>query len=187
MIINEVSEAIVLRDAAFERITRITEFKRRQKAPILQFGSDDLPAVSVYIARDQGSALGDLTAGEPRFRCILTLGIGVITFAKPEEAEASADLLLGKCVTTLLHDPTYIKMFDGVAGYNRANTFPREGETYFAQCRYDLMLQYETAFPPLVLDDLTEIRVTARVPTSDDNDPEGVADPISVRYTLPIL
>lgn len=178
------SDAVLLRDEAYNRVRKIDGIKTLQKAPILQFNSDGLPMVGLYIARDQGSALGDAVVGQPRFRCILTLGIAVVTKAVPAEGEHIADKLLSRIMQALLNDATFRKQFDGVTGYSRVNQFPAQGETFFAQVRCDLSIQYETDYPPLIVDDFEVIHFETDLETRPVGN-TGVATPIHRQYDVP--
>lgn len=164
------TQATAIRDAIFVRLSALPGYARKRKTPVPQLQPDDLPALSVFLIREQLNADGDANAGDPHFLSLITIGIAstrgfndpVVTDGK---LDADVDLIENKLLTdaSFVHfglDPP--PLFEGVQAIVRTHVYAKDGETYFAEARLELTFVTRVDFQPVITDDYEGLDITVR-------------------------
>jgi hypothetical protein len=181
-------EAIAIRDAAYDRLSGLSTagiplFKYTGFVPVEKEPDDQLPSLLVIALSETFTPEGDANAGEPAFINELTLALAMAASGNSREKDdARLTLRTTAVLTTLLRDPTFLAMFEGVTRITAKRDFDTDGERFFARARVDLTIQYRTDFPPIVIDDFLAVEVEGRPVPGDGNTP---AAPMKITVTPP--
>lgn len=164
--------SVQIRDAAFQRITNaIATFKETRKIPFPTLQPDHVPALGVFLLREQYSPDGDAGVGPPRYVAEATIAAAVVDLSsKSSVLDGSIDTSVDLILDTLLCDPTFLDLRDSVTGnpiiesipqITRTTRFPKEGETYYCEVSLQMTFRFRCFFEPLAPNTLTTVAVTA--------------------------
>ncbi|GJD58360.1 hypothetical protein [Methylobacterium dankookense] len=182
-------EALEIRDAAVmvlrqammeaEPVLKHIGINRQDLEP-----DDQLPALIVLADRERHQPDGDLNAGEPSFITELSLVFLLKTFGdaaddaddidqwrNPNALESDLQPSSEMIVRALLSNPKFVGLFEGVASMEETRSFPRDGETFYAQARIEMVVQYRMTFPPYVPDDYRKTVLVTKRPGADPDAP----------------
>jgi len=170
-----------IRDAAVTRIVaaNIKPWKAVRKSPIPTLQTDQLPALGIYMMRENMSPDGDSNCGPPRFIADAVISFAVIDLAsKPDVLDGSVDTAIDLIETTLLCDGSFIDLrdlngqpiIDSITNISRSYQFPQIGETYYLECRLQITFRYFCFFEPVAPNLLTTVSVKAS-PNAGDGTP----------------
>lgn len=173
-------DAIALRDAAYTRLATMVGsdpvqylFRYIGKVPIEQEPDDQLPSLLVIASNEQMQADGDAVDGPPRFINSLTLNMLVsLSGNDRDRCDTRLSTRMTAVMSTLLCDPTFVVLFEGVESASATRQFDKDGERFFARAHIVLVLQYRTQFDPVIPDDFKQVGIYIRSP----HDPRGVND-----------
>jgi hypothetical protein len=183
--------ATQIRDAMFSRIVAAmpTAFKTTRKIPFPTLEPDMIPALGVYLLREQMSPDGDDNDGPPRYMVDAVIGIMLIDLAAdPGVLEGKVDDKIDLIENTLLSDYTFLDLRDSatnqpiiesVPQISRTYQFPRDGESYYVEARLQMTFRFRCKFPPVLLHDLNEIDVDVR-----QGDITTDADSLPQKFTI---
>lgn len=168
-----------IRDAAFTRIIKaLADFKSARKIPFPTLQPDQVPALGVYLLREQYGPDGDPDVGPPRYVIDATIAVAVVDeSSKPAVLNGSIDANVDRILDTLLCDPTFLDLRDSASGQpiiesipqiTRTTRFPKEGETYYCEVSLQMTFRFRCLFEPLTPNDLKIIAVQAE-PFGADN------------------
>lgn len=156
--------AFEIRDAAFVALSGYGLFKTVKNSLVQQMEpADELPAATVFVTREVRAADGDANAGEPHFIHDLTLGL-IITIDSGDQSRLEDVLAYytDQTVNRLLSDTTFLTHFEGISGITESQAFPKDGETYYAEARVEMTVQFRSRWAPYVPDDYLRTRMTTR-------------------------
>jgi hypothetical protein len=161
--------------AAYERIVATVKgFKTYRRTPMLTMQPDDLPNLAVYLLRDRETPVGDPGTTEPKFMEYVHLGIaGMIA---DSNVDAQLEWLANKVLATrlaLYTDTKFIRLIHGIQSSDTKLVFGRAGEQPLAEYQMELVVSFETEWPPDVPDDFLMLHLETRFP-SYDTDPNKV-------------
>jgi len=168
--------ATQIRDAAFNRIQKAmrVDFKSLRKAPFPTFQTDQLPALGVYLLREDMTPNGDPNVGEPNFKVEATLGISILDDASSEDVlDGRVDKLLDRVEDTLFKDGTFVRLrtpdaptgtplLEGFTRVTRTPTYHKDGESYYLEMRLQISCQFRCYYPPNAPNALTQVGVTVQ-------------------------
>ena len=156
--------AIAIRDAAYARLVAAmgASFKATRKVPIPTLQADQVPQLGVFLLQEQYSPQGDFRTGPPRFNVDATYGFSVVDLASaPGVLDGALDGFIDRIETTLLTDPTFLELFEGVSGMKRSYEWFKDGETYYAEARLQMNIGYAAEFLPVTANALQQVAVTS--------------------------
>jgi hypothetical protein len=155
------SEAMALLQADFG-----TRFATYRLTPMLRVLPADLPVLGVYILRERREPWGQANQGEPRFNHALTLGfsggVGVDTDAQ-DQLPALEDMM-SEVDDVLLSDPVFVNITDGIEAMDRVSQFAKIGETTLYEIRVEMVISFQSYWPPNITDDFNTLVVTTQFP-----------------------
>lgn len=165
----------ILRDAVYSRLVAAPSFdwKMTRKVPVPPFQSEHLPALGVYMVREEFGPDGDANTGPVRFMVDAMIGVAILDLhSKPEILDGKMDTTIEQALDAVLTDPTFFIVTDtlgtpiqpSIEKILRTTDYPKEGETQYALGRLQITLRYYTIFPPVLKNDLQEIATTVRPP-----------------------
>jgi hypothetical protein len=179
--------ATQIRDAAYDRLSNLSSFKSFRKTPIPTLSADMLPALGVFLMRETMNPDGDANTVNPRFLVDAVISFMVQDLAsKPEVMEGSVDVMVDLIENTILSDSTFLDLRDaasnqpiieGVSQVTRTYSFPKDGETYFMECRLQMNFQFRCFFEPVAPNLLTSIVYTINPSGSAPGSP-GYVQPL---------
>jgi hypothetical protein len=152
-----------------------TRFKTYRKTPALQVRPEDLPLLGVYILRETREAWGAANHAEPKFMHMLTMGFSGAVHGETDEQNQLLQLeeWMSELDDILLSDPKFVKLTGGVQSMDRQSQYAKIGETTLYEIRVEMVIPFQSNFPPRVDDMLERIHVETRYP-SPDTDPAAV-------------
>ena len=166
--------ATQIRDAAFTRVVTAmpTAFKSTRKIPFPTLTPDMLPALGVYLLREQMSPDGDDNHAMPRYMVDAVIGFMLIDLANdPAVLEGAIDDRLDLIENTLLCDHTFLDLRDtetdkpiieSVPQISRTYQFPRDAESYYIEARLQMTFRFRCKFEQVLGPDLHEVDVEVR-------------------------
>jgi hypothetical protein len=166
--------ATQIRDATFSRIVAAmpTAFKSTRKIPFPTLSPDMLPALGVYLLREQMSPDGQDNHSVPRYMVDAVISVMLIDLANdPAVLEGAIDNTLDLIENTLLSDYTFLDLRDSATNQpiiesvpmiSRMYQFPRDAESYYIEARLQMTFRFRCKFPQAMLTDLNEIDVTVQ-------------------------
>jgi hypothetical protein len=152
-----------------------TRFKTYRKTPALQVRPDDLPMLGIYILRETREAWGAANHAEPKFNHMLTLGFSGAVHGETDEQNQLLQLeeWMSELDDILLRNPKFVILTGGVQSMDRQSQYAKVGETTLYEIRVEMVIPFQSNFPPKVEDDLETIHVETRYPSAD-TDPAAV-------------
>jgi len=149
-----------------------SRFKTYRRTPALQVTPADLPVLGVYILREQFIPWGAANHAEPKFDTILTLGLSGGVNAETAEQNEHLELeeWMSELVETLLCNPKFVNLAQGITGMERKSQFAKVGETALFEIRIEMTLIYYSSYPPKVVDDLEVVHVETQYPDKEHAD-----------------
>jgi hypothetical protein len=159
-----------IRDAMYDRLlaAKIAQWKVTRKSPIPTLQIGDLPALGVFIMRENYQPDGDSNVGPPRYIVDAVISVAVIDLAsKPDVLEGSVDARVDTVLNTLLQDGSFIDLrwtdgkpiLDSVPAIVRSYQFPQIGESYTIECRLQMTFRFMCFFEPLAPNAFTAVDV----------------------------
>lgn len=155
--------------AAYERIVATVKgFTTYRRTPLLTLQPADMPCLAVYLLRDREQPIGDYNVGEPRFMQSCHLGIAGMILAS--NVDLQLEMLASKVMATrlsLFTDPQFIRLICGFESVDTRLVFSRINDTPVAEYQMELVVSFETIWPPHVPDDFLRLHLTTAFPTPD--------------------
>lgn len=179
-----------LRDAALDRLKiAFPTFTTFRRSPFLQIQPEDLPCLSIYLLPEKGTPDGNANTGEPRFFHEAQIGISIaIAMSDPDAQEDALDAHFDTVMTTLLTDPSFVRLHEGTSGFDRSHHYGSTGstnETPYGELRIRLGLTFRFDWPPNVPDDFKTIRVTTSFPANGTPDQKAATPQVVREYDIP--
>jgi len=180
--------ATYIRDAAYNRLLTIAPWKSTRRTPIPTLQADMLPALGVFLLRETMNPDGDSNNGPPRYISDAVIAFTVTAASStPDVLDTDVDALVDLIEDTLLCDGTFIDLrdaenkpiLDSIPTISRTFNFPRDGETYFLECRVQMTFRFYCYFAPRTPNLLRKVSVDVR----PFNDPVTVADKFEIDLT----
>lgn len=158
--------AVEIRDAAIARLRPLGRYapKGRPGTPALIFRSPALPTQSasvpclcVFLGSQTMTADGEANHGEPSFLHEMQLNIwSVLTADGVDELDDRLAAAGQEILVTLLEDPGWLRLFEGVTSVTQQNRF--EPSQYFgAVVATTITVAYRTTWPPRVTDNFGSV------------------------------
>lgn len=161
--------------AAYELLLgTVKGFKSYWRTPALTIQKDDLPLLAIYLLRDRELPEGSPYMGEPKFRQFCHLGIAGMILQ--DNIDTQLELLAAKVMATklaLYTNPKFIALISGFESSDTKLAFSRIGELPVAEYQMELVVSFETIWPPDMRDDFLRLHLETRFPTAD-TDPNEV-------------
>lgn len=190
MITDTQSYSLVIRDMLLAKLAAAPFFKSFtvRKSRALQVQMQLLPYLGAYIVDEQMAPDGDANAGEIRFIHTLRIGFSVIIVNNdPEVCEAKLDQAFWSIMNTLWRDEYLMNFVDtraypggvgnpdntrieSVSRGARRHVYGATGlnnETPIGEMQYEASVVYRSNFPPIITDDLLQVRVRTGVEVGD--------------------
>ena len=178
--------ALEIADAAFAIVKTIPGWNSTRRTPMVQVNPEDLPALGVYILREQWSADGDANAGEPSFVHDLSLGFsGAIALTDAVTQLTVLDGLMAAICSALLTNPNFIALSEGIASIDRRLVFSKEAETSLAEIQIEMRVQYRSNWPPLTPDDFNTLHVKTGFPAGGTQAERDAVQQAEAEYDIP--
>lgn len=154
------THALSVVDKVAALASTVAGWKTVRRTPMLQVQPEDLPALGVYLLREQWSPDGDANAGEPQFEHELSIGMsGAIALTDALGQLTTLDGMMASLCTTILSSTSFIAMIEGINSIDRRLTFTKESDTPLAEIQIEMRVGFRSNWPPLVVDDLEVIHV----------------------------
>ena len=179
--------ATQIRDAMYSRLTTSAfPWVSTRKIPMPPIQIGQLPALGVYLIRENMSPDGDSNAGPPRYIVDAVIGVMVMDESStPAVLEGSMDTLVDLIEDTIMTDYSFFNLtdsggnplIDSIPNISRTYDFPKEGETQYIQCRLQFTVRFMVIFPPVILHELDQINVTVEPPNQPAPPTGHPADP----------
>lgn len=151
--------------AAYERlVAKVGGFKTYSRTPALNIEPQDLPLFAVYLLRDREQGIAP-TMGEPTFKQYCHLGIaGMILQSNVDSQLQTLAAKLMASRLALYTDPSFMRLIDGIESSDTRLQFGRTGELGTAEYQMELVVCFETVWPPNVVDDYLRLHLETRFP-----------------------
>lgn len=168
------SVAIAIREAVFDRLKDISDYKRTRKTRLRQLQPEDLPSLSVLVVTEDHAPDGDANVGEPRFISDITIGVSVFrSFDTPDSLDDKLDDDVASIQTVLLTDPTFVKfgpsaLFESVSRMVTRRREVQAGGSYAIELQLEMTFQTRVSFEPNIPDHYKGNTITARPLQSPD-------------------
>ena len=161
------------------------DFNTFRRVPMQQVQSADLPVLGVYILRETREADGNSNAGEPKFVHRLTLGFsGAVAVATDDQnALMGLEETMTKLDDLLLTNAKFISMTEGILSMDRQMQFSQAGETPLGEIRVEMVIQFRSIWPPVIVDDFKTLHVTTQFP--DKAHADAGTQQIEREYDIP--
>jgi hypothetical protein len=158
--------------AAYEKIVAsVKGFATYRRTPALTIQPQDLPCLSVYLLRDAEQPIGDYNILDPRFYQRATLGIsGMILASNVDDQLAMLATKLMATRLALYTDPAFVRLTSGFESSDTKLVFSRVGELAVAEYQMQLVMCWETVWPPYVPDDFLRLHLETAFPEPDTMD-----------------
>ena len=155
------SSPIAIRDGTFDRVSTVPGLNKTFKARTMP-GQDDLtPYACVWYSGERTEPNGDANVGAPSFKHALSLVIDVITRAGSEgDLDAQIVDLVETIRATLMTDPSWIALFEGIEKIDTRYAYPKEAENFFVQAIVEIEVTFRSEWPPYLPNDLKTVVVT---------------------------
>jgi len=151
--------ATYIRDAIMVRLKAadIMQWGSVRTSPFPTLQPDQLPALGVYLMRENYSSDGDGNVGPPRYIVDAVISISVTNLqSDPNALDTSVDNAVNDIEETLLCDGTFIDLrdlnnkpiIDSIPNITRTFQFPQNGETYYLECRLQMTFRFMCYFEP---------------------------------------
>jgi hypothetical protein len=169
-----------LRNAILERLTAPSfgyVYALARKTPLPTLQADQLPALSVFILDGDSSPDGDGNSGVIRFITDETIAVSVVrALEDPVVLEGNIDVELEAVKSALFTDPSFTRfwgnyLFESITRIRRRWSFPREGDEYRVELRYEMTFRKREQFEPVIADDFAGAVLTVRQAGSDPDAP----------------
>jgi len=153
----------VMRDAAYELLTQLPEFKKVFKVPPNTTHPDDLPCIVLDLS-DSANAAGQDNQGALHFEHSSTLVVSIQCGADSNFiAEGTVWELADAVLTALLRNQDWPQKFEGIKSYNTDLHVPRDGETFVAMLNISFDITAKSYWQPIVPHKLREIVIQRRL------------------------
>jgi hypothetical protein len=169
-----------IRDQLVDRLASIepSPWKTIRKVPMPSLSTDKLPALGVFMIRENMVGLGDANVGPPKFQSDLVLGISITAASNDEESlQAFVDASVETVLNRLLQDYSFTStlqfpgqpaespyLIDSFPNIQRTYNFPTGTETYVVECRLQMTIRYWCVYPPETPNWLKMIAVAVQPP-----------------------
>jgi hypothetical protein len=137
----------------------------------VQIQPQDIPFCGVYFINEANTPDGDANVGEPRFRCMTTIGFSVIVqYDAASTVGKTLDIAYQAIIRGLLSDPTFynnkefkIQAFTRGMRQHVYGAIGKENEMPIAEMRFELTCDLGTiTYEPFVPDILETVRITTK-------------------------
>jgi len=154
-------KAMVLAQAGFG-----SRFKTYRNTPMLQVVPDDLPLLGVYILREKRTAWGNANHSAPKFQHEVTLGFAGAIHANTDDQNRlyALEEMMSELDDVLLTNPRFVNLTAGVESMDRQSQYAKVGETTLYEIRVEMVIIFQSDFPPRVDDWLEKVHVTTQFP-----------------------
>src|SRR5262245_38282077 len=162
-----------------------SRFRTYRNTPAMQVQPSDLPMLGIFIMRERRTPWGHANHAEPKFNHELQLGFSGAVHA---EIDDQNNLLLleewmSELDDILLTNPKFVNLTDGVEGMDRQSHYAKVGETTLFEIRVEMVISFQSNFPPKVEDDFETLHVETQFP--DKEHAESGTPQIIREYDIP--
>lgn len=183
--------ATQIRDAMFTRLTTPAfPWLSTRKIPVPPIQIGQLPALGVYLIRENFTPDGDSNVGPPRYIVDAVIGVMVMEESStPSVLEGSMDALVDLIEDTILTDPTFLTikdsngefLIDSVPNISRTYDFPKDGETQYIQARLQFTVRFMVIYPPVLTNNFNTMLLTVQPP--NQGSVSGIASTMPDNFT----
>ena len=153
---------IAIRDGTVSRIQAIPGFIKVYPFRTLPTKDENLPAACVWHAGERTDPWGDDNVGAPSFNHALTLAVDIVTAAPSETSlDASVVPLVEAVRATLLTDPTWVNLSEGVRRCDVRYSYPKETDTFLAVGTIEFEVTFRSTWEPYLPNTLTNVAANA--------------------------
>ena len=156
------NQGVTIRNSIMSRLSSMTvnsvSLASTRVVPILTMQPDQLPALSVFIIKEDAAMDGNTSI--PQFKVSLELMLALTVMSSdPVFIDGSLDQFAAAVYNILLTDPTFLAQFEYVEKITREFAFKKEGESYIAEIGIRLTVSYRSRYEPLAPNSLTLIDI----------------------------
>lgn len=152
---------IAIRDATFDRIATVPGFKNVFKANSSPNQDAQMPYACIWYSGERTEPNGDANAGVPAFKHTLTLTVDVVVRNVSDPAmDAEIVALVETTRATLLTDPDWVAMVEGIERIDTRYTYPSTAQDIVVLAVIELEVTYRSEWPPTLAHDLDVVTVT---------------------------
>lgn len=155
-------------------------YKTIRRTPYRTLLPTDLPALTVFILREDFSADGGVNQGFIKFKNNITIGIAVArgfneVGGLDGDIDTDADLIRRSLLTNAQFTKRYQwgGLFEGVPTMSRSQTWPQDAEAFMVELRLELVFTVRQWFFPIITDHLYEMDVDFKL-GGRDSKTEGI-------------
>ena len=152
---------IEIRDGTALRLAVLPGLTNVYKARTTPGQDDQLPYACVWYAGERTQPNGDANTGTPSFLHTLTLVVDVMTKAG-DDATLDTEIvgLVETARATLMTDPTWISLFEGIEKIDTRYSYPKEASDVVVQAIIEIEVTFRSRWEPVILHDLKTVAVT---------------------------
>lgn len=159
---------IEIRDGTAARLTADATaigLKNVFKSRTIPTKDDQIPFAAVWHAGERTEPNGDANVGSPSFIHTLTLVIDVVAKAGNETAlDTSIVNLVETIRATLLTDPTWVNLFEGIERCDTRYSYPKETNDFLVEAMIEIEVTFRSEWPPYLPNMLKTVTVTPTPP-----------------------
>ncbi len=165
------TQASEIRDKIYELLLPLPGFVKVRKVAQRQLQPEETPCITVLRGDENLAADEDATAGPPHFEHSATFHISIIRgFNDPVVLDGDSDEDMDLVQETLLRNPDFIGMFEGIASIRRSHAWPQIGDAYYVELRLELTVQYRSIWEPVIPDDFLSVAVKTKPRGASDSE-----------------
>ena len=154
---------IAIRDGTVARVATVPGLTEVFKARTMPGQDSQLPYAIVWNSGERTEPNGDDNTGAVSFVHTLTLVVDVMTRAADEKALDTEIVLLVETIrATLMTDPNWIMLFEGIRRCDTRYSYPKEASDIMVQAMIEFEVTFRSEWPPFLPNDLTAVTTTAR-------------------------
>ena len=165
---------VAIRDGTWQRVQTIQAFAGNVfRARLMPTKDMLLPYAMVHLVGERTEPWGDANTAEPSLDHTLTLGVEIVMASPAANAAGNAatapdaDIvaLVETVKATLMTDPTWVNLFEGLERANVRYAYPTESTELQVSALIEFDLTFRSSWEPYVPNDLTEIATTVQMPS----------------------
>ncbi len=152
---------IEIRDGTAARLAVLSGLTEVYKARTTPGQDDQLPYACVWYVGERTQPNGDANVGAPSFLHTLTLVVDILAKAG-DEASLDTEIvtLVETARATLMTDPTWIALFEGIEKIDTKYAYPKEATDIAVQAMIEIEVTFRSIWEPVVPNDLKTVAVT---------------------------
>jgi hypothetical protein len=150
-------------------VAQVKGFRTYRRTPMLTILPADLPALAVYLLRDREAPIGDSNTGEPKFNHFAHFGISAAILTSDMDTQLElVEAKVHAARQVLYTTPKWIALTAGIESTDGKLVFWRQGESPITEYEMEMVVRFETVWPPDVRDDYLTLHLETAFPNVDE-------------------